>query len=257
MPCAPRSHYARHPLPRGPSWRARRPVHPPAAAPAPAGLHAAARTLALALLAVLSTVAWAGPAAAQAQGQGQVPALLRQLEQGDAQTRRRALLGLSDQGDFATVPQVAEALRDPDPVVRELAERALWAIWSRSGDEEVDALFREGSQLLASGRAGESVAVFTRIIERKPAFAEGWNKRATAYYHIGRYEASLKDIAETLERNPHHFGALSGAGLCLIELKRFGEALEYLERALEVNPNLEGVRELREAVTQRIRRPLA
>jgi tetratricopeptide (TPR) repeat protein len=197
--------------------------------------------------------ALAAPAPAQALENA---TLLQQLAQGNAQDRRNALLRLADQGDFATVPWVAAALSDEDGVARKLAEQALWAIWSRSGDEEVDALLRQGTHLLNRGQPGASVAVFTQIIERAPDFAEGWNKRATAYYHIGQYEKSLLDIDETLKRNPFHFGALSGAGLCLVELGRDAEALAYFDRALAINPNLAGILELKEQVARRARRPL-
>jgi tetratricopeptide (TPR) repeat protein len=203
---------------------------------------------ALALLVLLAGAAWGQP--------GDTGPLLRQLEQGGAEERRRALQRLAEQGDTATVPQVAGALHDADPVVRKLAENALWSIWSRSGDEAVDELFKVGARLLAAGRAEQSVNVFTRVIERAPAFAEGWNKRATAYYHIGEYEKSLSDIDETLRRNPFHFGALSGAGLCLIELERYPQALSFFDRALRINPNLDGIQELMEAVEKRARKPM-
>ncbi|HKI99817.1 MAG TPA: tetratricopeptide repeat protein [bacterium] len=182
--------------------------------------------------------------------------LLRELHDGDAAARRAALLGLKASGDFSAVPQVAVALRDDDAGVRQLAEEALWAIWSRSGKPEVDDEFNAGTLLLARGLTEAAVGVFTRVIERAPDFAEAYNKRATAEYQLGRYEDSLKDIAAVLKRNPYHFGALSGAGLCLIELGRFPEAIGYFDRALNINPNLDGIAELKQAVEKRLRKPL-
>jgi len=182
--------------------------------------------------------------------------LLHQLKESDPEERRKALLGLADQGDATTVPQVAAALRDQDLVARKLAEQALWAIWSRSGHEDVDDLLRTGSLMLSRGQAAASVSVFGKVIERAPDFAEGYNKRATAYYEMGEYEKSLKDIEETLKRNPYHFGALSGAGLCLVELDRFDDALVYFDRALKINPNLEGIVQLKRAVEKRKKKSL-
>jgi tetratricopeptide (TPR) repeat protein len=190
------------------------------------------------------------PRRAWAAGE-QSAALLRQLKEADPELRRNALLGLADQGDFSTVPQVAAALRDRDLVARKLAEQALWSIWSRSGKTEVDDLLHSGSIMLARGQAVASVSVFTQVIERAPDFAEAYNKRATAYYEMGEYEKSLKDIDETLKRNPYHFGALSGAGLCLVELERFDDALGYFERALKINPNMEGIVQLKRALLKR------
>ena len=51
-----------------------------------------------------------------------------------------------------------------------------------------------------------------------------------------------------LRLNPSHFGALSGVGLILLKRGELERALSYFERALELNPNLSGVRSHRDAV---------
>lgn len=94
---------------------------------------------------------------------------------------------------------------------------------------------------LQAGRQGEAIELFSRVIRAKPDFAEGWNKRATAYFLAGEYARSIADCDEVLKRNPRHFGALSGLGQIYERLQRYEEALRWLHRALEVNPNLLGV----------------
>ena len=81
------------------------------------------------------------------------------------------------------------------------------------------------------------------IVKRKPAFAEGWNKRATVRYVAENYEGSIADCEETLKRNPNHFGALSGQGLCYMALGRHREAAAVFRRALVVHPHLASVRQ--------------
>jgi tetratricopeptide (TPR) repeat protein len=104
-----------------------------------------------------------------------------------------------------------------------------------------------------STRQGEAaVETFTRIIDKRPDFAEGWNKRATVYYLLERYEQSLADCDQVIRRNPQHFGALSGYGMIYLELGQPAKALGYFERALAVNPNLDQV----EATVQTIKRLL-
>lgn len=183
---------------------------------------------------------------------GELNDLLRLLEEGGSEQRRNALLALADKGDFNTVPPVAAMLHDRDMVARELAEKALWSIWSRSGDVEADELLRMGSMLLANGQLARAVAVFDAVIQRNPGFAEGYNKRATALYHLGEYRKSLDDIDETLKLNPYHFGALSGAGLCMIGLERLDSAIIYFDRALKINPNMEGIITLKERIQHKL-----
>lgn len=181
----------------------------------------------------------------------------RLLRSGSVDERREAVVQLGTNGDMSVVPALVEALRDEDPGVRRLAEVALWQVWSRSGDAEVDRLLLEGIALTEARRLPEAVEKFNEVIARAPAVAEGWNRRATAYYLMGEFEKSLADCEEVVRRNPHHFGALSGFGLNYIQLGQLEKALHYFERALAVNPNLTGVeqvvKELREILRQRRR----
>ena len=170
-------------------------------------------------------------------------AALQALGQGDPEARRQAVTALGAMGTFDDVPKLAAALRDSDPLVRRLTERALWEVWSRSGERDIDRLFAVGVEQMNDQQGAAAVQTFSEIIRRKPEFAEGWNKRATVYYVLGEYAKSLADCDEVMKRNPYHFGALSGYGMIYMELNEPARALTYFERALAVNPNLESVAE--------------
>jgi len=160
-----------------------------------------------------------------------------------ADSRRQGARTLAETGLMADLPQLAAALRDTDPLVRELAEGAMWQVWSRSGDATIDRLFETGVAQMQASQGGEAVETFSEIIRRRPDFAEGWNKRATVYYMMGEYQKSLADCDEVMKRNPYHFGALSGYGMIYMQLDQPATALTYFERALAVNPNLESTRQ--------------
>ncbi|MGH7390241.1 MAG: tetratricopeptide repeat protein [Candidatus Rokuibacteriota bacterium] len=177
-----------------------------------------------------------------------------------AEARRRGARMLGEGGTMADVPALVEALRDPDAVVRALAEDALWEVWSRSGDGEADRLLAIGIEQMSERQGAAAVETFTRVIERRPEFAEGWNKRATVYFLLGEYEKSLADCDEVMKRNPYHFGALSGYGMIWMRLGEPEKALGWFERALDVNPNLQSVEEaaqtLRRLLMQRRRQAI-
>ena len=160
-----------------------------------------------------------------------------------ADSRRQGARTLAETGLMADLPQLAAALRDTDPLVRELAEGAMWQVWSRSGDATIDRLFETGVAQMQASQGDEAVETFSEIIRRRPDFAEGWNKRATVYYMMGEYQKSLADCDEVMKRNPYHFGALSGYGMIYMQLDQPATALTYFERALAVNPNLESTRQ--------------
>lgn len=161
----------------------------------------------------------------------------------DVDARRAAVAWLAQHGATADVPRLVERLRDADAGVRTLAEAALWDVWSRSGDEAVDQLLRIGIAQMGERDIAGAVETFSDVIARRPDFAEGWNKRATVYFMLGQYEKSLADCDEVMKRNPYHFGALSGYGLIHLRLRQPDQALAWFEKALAVNPNLDGVRD--------------
>jgi Tfp pilus assembly protein PilF len=74
-------------------------------------------------------------------------------------------------------------------------------------------------------------------------------------YVLGRYVDSEADIARVLALEPRHFGALSGLGLCEARRDRLKEAVSAFQRALRVDPNLDGARDsihnLREEIARR------
>jgi tetratricopeptide (TPR) repeat protein len=149
---------------------------------------------------------------------------------------------------MADLPALAAALRDADPIVRGFVESAMWSVWSRSGDADVDRLFAIGVEQMSQRQLGVAVETFTRVIERRPDFAEGWNKRATVYFMLGDHQRSLADCDEVMARNPFHWGALSGYGMIYMQLDQPARAIDYLEKALAVNPNLDQVAQTLEAL---------
>ena len=168
---------------------------------------------------------------------------VQQLTHAAVQSRREATVRLSEVGIMADVPALLKALRDSDADTRQHAEQAIWRIWARSGNQEVDALYQTGIEQMNAGSLQQAIVTFTRIIELKPDFAEAWNKRATLYFLVGDLHKSLADCDEVMKRNPYHFGALSGYALIYTRLEYYDRALEYSRRALEVNPNLDGVKQ--------------
>jgi tetratricopeptide (TPR) repeat protein len=191
------------------------------------------------LLLALALALAAGPVPAQQQLSRE--AALAALKSPDAVERGRGIVGLARAGGMADTPALVERLRDANEELRVLAEQALWIVWSRSGDPAVDKVFEQGLDEMGAGKLPESIATFTRVIEMKPEFAEGWNKRATVYFVAGDFANSLKDCAEVIKRNPSHFGALSGYGQIYLGMGELEKARDYFKRALEVNPNLDGV----------------
>jgi len=112
----------------------------------------------------------------------------------------------------------------------------IWDIWSIAENIEAQEIFDEGNNMMDRGSLEEAIALFTQVIDLKPDFAEGWNKRATVLFLKGDLKASISDIQKTLELEPRHFGALDGlAEIYLIQDDLLGAAATY-KRILEIIP---------------------
>ena len=123
-----------------------------------------------------------------------------------------------------------------------LIEGAIWQVWGQSGKATVDLFFSQGVRAMSSRQLDAALEFFDNIVELDPDFAEGWNKRATVYFMMGDYAASIADVERTLALEPRHFGALSGLGMIYLRLDDPAGALDAFRRALEVHPHLGGAR---------------
>ena len=162
---------------------------------------------------------------------------------------------IANRGSMADAPLLHERLRDESAFVRSYAEQALWLLWSRSGDADIDRLMARGTEAMQAGQHADAIRIFSEVVKTKPDFAEGWNRRATVYYLAGRFDESIADCHEVLKRNPRHFGALSGMGQIYFQLENWAQALDWYRRALEVNPNMLGVEMNIRLIEENLRAP--
>lgn len=123
-----------------------------------------------------------------------------------------------------------------DPERAAETEKAIWAEWMDSGDEEINHKLATGALAMRLGRLETALRLFDEVTELDPEFSEGWNKRATALYLDGQYESSLEAIRKTLELEPRHFGALSGRAMIYQRQGRTRGAVQTYERILEIYP---------------------
>ena len=148
----------------------------------------------------------------------------------------------ADQTD-PRLPDLFEQLRSTgEPVAAREAELRIWRIWMSSGRDDVDGIMKEGMEAMQSGRFNDAIGHFGEIVGMAPDFAEGWNKRATAYYLNDDLRESVQDIQRTLELEPRHFGAISGIGLIFLKRGDPLGALDAFEAVLKIHPLSRGTR---------------
>ena len=119
--------------------------------------------------------------------------------------------------------------------------KKIWDIWHETNDINIEEDFYRGMESMRNYDLIMSIDFFTKVIEKNPNFAEGWNKRATAYFMNGDFDKSMFDINQTLKLEPRHFGALDGMGLIFMHMQQYSEAIKIYDQMLKIFPNNQSI----------------
>lgn len=143
-----------------------------------------------------------------------------------------------------------------DPASIRATENSIWEIWLQHSNPDVERLLVMGTQRMNARQFPEALLIFNELVNVVPDFAEAWNKRATLYYMVGNFEASIDDIEATLELEPRHFGALSGLGLVYLQQGELQKARQAFADLIAVHPNSPNAQENLRYVTEQLQKNL-
>ncbi len=135
------------------------------------------------------------------------------------------------------LPGLFDRLQNAEkPIDVVLIEQQIWGHWLEGPDETSTQLMSQIQIALQSGQNDFGLKLSNQLIDAYPDFAEGWNKRATLFYLMNRFEDSVADIQKTLDLEPNHFGALAGLGLILMRTGDAQGAVQAFEEVLKISP---------------------
>lgn len=140
----------------------------------------------------------------------------------------------------------------PDDTSAKAVEDRIWAVWASAGTDTTNLLMSRAKKAADEEEFDIAIRLLSAVIELQPDFTEAWNRRATVFFLKKDYVNAAADIAKVLEREPRHFGALSGLGLILQDTGDDRHALMAYRRALEVYPRLKGIDERVKTLTQKV-----
>lgn len=167
--------------------------------------------------------------------------LQRLLADADAVTRRAAALALGFLGTMRSNRALAEALRDPDALVRKFAADSVWEVWYRGDAADHGWQLR---QAMGIPDHAQALAALDDLIRDAADFAEAYNQRAILYFRRSEYARAVADCEAVLRLNPFHFGAAAGMGHSYLRMNRPRAALRAFQHALEINPGLDNLRDM-------------
>ena len=159
----------------------------------------------------------------------------------------------ADQTDPRLDPLFSRLQKTGDPHEASRIQERIWDLWMYSDKEDLNALMRQGTFALAAKDFDLALESFNALLALAPNMAEAWNKRATLYYLMQDYEASVADVKKTLSLEPRHFGAIVGMGLIYDALGDQEAALEAFRRGLAVNPHMPHIKEKSERLARELK----
>ena len=134
-------------------------------------------------------------------------------------------------------------------------EDKIWDLWiTHPSKNSLTKLLADGSSAMMDNKLDTAYNKFTEVIELDPNWAEAWNKRATVYYIVGKFQKSQKDIDKVLKLEKRHFGALAGQGLVNIQLQNYEKAIKSYEKAQKIYPSMESPKTMIKEINELIKK---
>jgi len=135
--------------------------------------------------------------------------------------------------------EMFEALKTA-PDAQEATQPAadILASWAVSGSGTVDLLIERASIAEQAGEFDLARSLYDRVVLIKPDYTEGWYRRAVIFLQQENIPEALRDLNETLTREPRHFPAWLRLGSLLEALGSTTEAIDAYQTALDIHPHL-------------------
>jgi tetratricopeptide (TPR) repeat protein len=108
--------------------------------------------------------------------------------------------------------------------------------WSQSGSASIDLMMQWSQKAIEDKKFDVALDLLDQVVTLQPAYAEGWNRRATVHFMMNNFGKSMADIDRTLQLEPRHFGALSGLAQIMAVTGHKQSALEAWQRVLGIYP---------------------
>jgi len=131
-------------------------------------------------------------------------------------------------------------LAAPSEQAASLLEGRIRALWVQQASPAAAMLLARGDRNVSSNAADEAVRDYDSVLALEPDFAEGYNHRAHARAVLGDYDGAVRDIEETLKRDPRNFSALEGLSGIAEQQHNWKGALEAWQKALDIDPRTPG-----------------
>jgi len=100
------------------------------------------------------------------------------------------------------------------------------------------ALNNLGVSLGVQNKTREAIGYFQKAVRFQPGYMDAHNNLVMAYQHEGDYDNALKECFNIIQLYPDDAAAHNRAGVLLHTVKRYAEAVEQYNKAINLDPSL-------------------
>jgi tetratricopeptide (TPR) repeat protein len=127
-----------------------------------------------------------------------------------------------------------------DESVAHNLEARLSQMWLRAGSPAVTLLMSRGLRDLQAGQNDQAIQAFSDALTLDPDLVAAYHQRALARFHDGDTAGAVRDIEETLTREPRDFAALRSLSEIAAAREDWKGAYAAWQKLLEVDPKTPG-----------------
>lgn len=179
--------------------------------------------------------------------------LLAILRRGDVAMRRAAAMALGLLGDHAAIDPLGRALSDPDRGVRMVADDAFRSLLVRDAAPLHHQRLLQVMHLNDGGEHAAALPPTLILIDQAPRYAEVHHQLAVCWLGLENWDCAEAAFASCVWHCEYHYPAWMGLARCRVEAGDFAEAIEALQQALRIHPDLEPARVQLRALQRRTR----
>lgn len=108
----------------------------------------------------------------------------------------------------------------------------------RQSKQKSNKIFRDGLKKMKKGDYFGAIRSLNKVIQEDPS-CEAYHNRATALFHLERYEEAIQDYQEAIALEPELSEAYLALGVVHTRLEQYEEAIDFYSQAIQAAPRKE------------------
>ena len=122
----------------------------------------------------------------------------------------------------------------------------------RINPENINAILGKGIIAESNGREDIAIGLYTKALDIDPKFTKALQSLLPIAYRTARFEIIEPQLRKIIEIEPENIDMIFVLSGILYEKGQYGESMQLLESILKINPDFDGVKELKRKIIDKL-----